>query len=555
MIGILGPLIAILVAFLAIFIYSATTRKRMIGMAETIKGTFNPDRIKALDKTLDRVYIIAKANPKYSKISRELNTIHDNYETALNRGKRLCDELLMEANAKKLNPALFHQKYESFESKILKIREIERQFFDASLQVTQQDEYIRNEFAFYQVYLRKIYEEYEKSKILLVKIAGEITAFKLRIKELEKEFEKVMQSADTVQADKILRLYGAKVKRFALIVSEGPAINSYLFDQIPHGVERMKKLYEDSKLKKEDYIDFIDFKNPLKKVSNKYNDAHKVFKKLDIEKAKKDIIEILKVFRGLENKVNMEIKSRNIFMKKNDPVIQLVKDSLIRYSSIKNQLNEMVSKGKTLSHNAIEQYNNVKRHAKELDLITIKYLESLKTSNDSFLQKIEGLDFLVRKTKNLTVLLNDLMKIVWTINIEEIRAKNTFKRSESALHEVVANIKKYKVFLKKNEQEELNNLVEIKTNLSDQILSGNINKELINKINAFSTKATTFYTLVMGNVQIAIHTVNMLKELAPERSHDHKLNVALQNAEREYLDGDYAQSLNNIINAVWERGN
>ena len=462
---------------------------------------------------------------------------------------------MLEANAKKLNPALFHQKYESFESKILKIREIEKQFFDASLQVTQQDEYIRNEFAFYQAHLRRIYEEYEKSKILLVKIAGEITSFKTRIKELEKEFEKVMQAADTVEADKILRLYGAKVKRFALIVSEGPAINSYLYEQIPNGVARMKKLYEAAKAGKEDYIEFIDFKNPLKKVSNKYNDAHRVFKKFDIEKAKKDITEILKIFRGLENKVNMEIKSRNIFIKKNDSVIQLIKKSLMRYSSIKKELNDMVSKGKALSHSTIEQFNNVKRHAKELDEITIKYLESLKTNKDSFLQKVEGMDFLVRKAKNLTILLNDLMKMIWSMNIEEIRAKNTFKRSESALHEVVANIKKYKVFLKQNEQEELNKLVQMKTNLSDLILSGNINKELINKINIFSTKTTTFYTLVMGNVQIAIHTVNMLKELAPERSQDHKLNVALQIAEREYLDGDYAQSLNNIINAIWERGN
>ena len=125
--------------------------------------------------------------------------------------------------------------------------------------------------------------------------------------------------------------------------------------------------------------------------------------------------------------------------------------------------------------------------------------------------------------------------------------KNKFKRSEAALHEIIAISKNEDIKLSKKELENFNQFIHEKTNIINSIKVKGFNPIISKKINSFSEKIHAFYASVNGQAQIAIHVKNMLSELSHQRALDFQLNLTLQESEKNCLDGKYAEALNSII--------
>ena len=132
--------------------------------------------------------------------------------------------------------------------------------------------------------------------------------------------------------------------------------------------------------------------------------------------------------------------------------------------------------------------------------------------------------------------------------------KNKFTKSEAAINELIANIKREHIQLNIKEQREFQRLTLTKSEISKQLTAEVISKDLMRKVDEFATKVTTFYTLINGNAQIAIHIKNLLKELAPRRTMDEQLNINLQIVEKNYLEVKYGEALNRVIDLIREKG-
>lgn len=514
----------------------------------------NSEKIRQLDRILDRVHIISKSNPKYVKVAQQLNSLHDKYELTLSRSKKLLSDIKKLIAHKKVSVKKFQAISNEIKEQQAKLLKIDKEFREVAVQVTHQDEYIRNEFKFYQKNIRKVFEVYGDKRIFLNRISEKIDSLKDETKKLEKEFEEVILLADSNRADKLLRLYAKKVIHYTKVINEGPSIETHLYTQIPHNVKKVEQLFIMKKEELASSLKHIDFKNSVKKISDLYKDAKKAYDNLEIDKAKEHIKSILKSFKSLENMINLEINSRNIFIKNYEYVIKKVKSTLEHYVSIKKQVKDIGSKGKTLPSEVLEAYQNVKVDADDLDKVGVKFRELMKDKNIPYSAKVARMKLIVQKAKQATKEINLLIEELWSINLEESMIKNKFTKSEAAINELIANIKREHIQLTIKEQREFQRLTLTKSEISKQLTAEVISKDLMRKVDEFATKVTTFYTLINGNAQIAIHIKNLLKELAPRRTMDEQLNINLQIAEKNYLEGKYGEALNRIIELIQEKG-
>lgn len=554
MLLILIPIAVILILFLVLVLLMISHKKTMVLKAKKIDEEVNSEKIRQLDRILDRVHVIANANPKYIQVARQLNTIHDDYEVTLTRAKKLTIDLKKVVKSRKVNAKKFQALVNEIKGNQNALAKLDRSFREVAIQVTHQDEYIRNEFNFYQKNIRKVFEVYSDKRILLDKISSQIDALKNETKQLERKFEEVIVAADSNQADKLLRLYSKKVMHYTKVINEGPSIETHLYTQIPHNVKKINNLFFVKRDELSSSLKHIDFKNSIKKISEIYIKAKRDYENLKIDETKVSIRTILKSFKSIENMINLEIKSRNIFIKNYESVIQKVKLTLEHYVSIKKQMKEISAKGKSLTSEILESYHNVQVDADELDKLAIKFRNLMKDKNVPYSAKVSRMKLIIQKSKKTTVDINKLITKLWSINLDESMIKNKFTKSEAAINELIANIKKEDIQLSMDEQREFQKIMVAKSEIAKSLSSEVMNKDLTRKVDGFVKNVTTFYTLINGNAQIASHVKNLLQELAPRRVMDEQMNLTLQIVERNYLEGKYAEALNNIIEVIQEKG-
>ena len=140
------------------------------------------------------------------------------------------------------------------------------------------------------------------------------------------------------------------------------------------------------------------------------------------------------------------------------------------------------------------------------------------------------------------------------MNVESSIIRNKFMKSEASINEILANLNKQNVHLSQGEKEQYKDISELINKLSQAIKNRIFNKNIREEVDNLMRKSASFYKIVGGNIRIAEITTNLIKELAPERATDAKLNVALNTAERLYLDGKYAEALNLIIQELEQKG-
>ena len=540
------------ISLLLIFLLNKRNLKLKILLEKAIEKT-SEEREAAILTSLKRISIIARSNKNIVATFQELDIIYRDFIININKLKKLVVRFNNEVKIIKVSSKKAMQIYKKIENEYTGLAFIEGKFNNLSHKVISQDEILRREFAFYQSRLREIINFYKEKRVLFDLIAPQIDNFNYSVKHIERQFENVIDKGDNANASILIQRYIQKIVKFAEIVSNGPALAMQIKAQIPNTFNNIYKLYllkkNESKLPYN--LDYINFQKTTKEISKQFNQAEKMFYALKIDKAVEKVKDVLKGFKTIENQINLEVRSRNIFINTYEKIISETKITLNKWMSINKQFKTLAGSGKKINPELIENYNDLKIVVKNLDHDAVNYRLAMKDKKMPYSVKIQRAIFLVESMKKCVNNINNFIDKIWEIDFENAMIKNKFSRAENALHEVIALVKKNNIILSYEEQINIDKVMKIKYKLSI-IIKDNITTKDAQEVNNFSTKITNLYSIIASKVQMAFHIQNLIKEFAPQRAFNPKLNLGLKLVEFRYLEGNYVAGLNSAIDCIGE---
>ena len=161
--------------------------------------------------------------------------------------------------------------------------------------------------------------------------------------------------------------------------------------------------------------------------------------------------------------------------------------------------------------------------------------------------KLSRIKLFAQKLYEFTIYINKINQYIFELDINGSILKNKFFRSKDAFNNLYAQIKENNIKLsnKHNEAiEKINNQISSATIKILEPKISSLNSEYIDNI---INKIIGTYKLISGTVQISMIIRNLINQLSINRAVNKDLNYQLGIAEREYLEGKYASSLNAII--------
>lgn len=542
---ILIPITVILIfAVIFIFLKHNLKEKRKTKVNELAR-LIRLERISKANAIISRVEVVIKETNEFNDMFSELEKYYEKLDKLIKDISRDYEDI--NANVGHLKKREFDEIYNKVISEIKDADIIEDNFTKVSGQITQQDEFLTSEHVFYSSHLRNGIELYRQKRILLNKISPKLDKLSWEINKKGKTFNEMLDSANNKEAAIHLRQYAKLVKKFIYVVSEAPKIESYIYITIPKVITSLTETYKIKKAELSAPLGHINFNDSLKKIANLYKSAKETYKRLDMKNTKKTIKKILRSVKVLERLINYEITSRNFFISNYESAINETKIGLQRYISLKERVRLIIGKGVIISPDLSLLMNDSKIMALEIDEVALSFRETMKNKTIPYSSKVSRMKLLLNKDSIFIEKLNEILLQLWSVNIESSIIKNKFKKSEVAINEVLANIKKQNISLTVEQEGEYNIISEKINRISFYIEKGLINKKVKDDVEDLMKNTASFYNVINGNIQIAEIVSNLIKEFAPIRATNQKLNFALNAAERSYLEGKYAQSLNVII--------
>lgn len=546
-------LITLILIGIAFLIYRGL-RTRVLKLRELAKLTedMRLERIQKADSILSRVSIVVKGNSQFKDVFETLKKQYDDMEVIIDNARKLFEELMEKKN--KINRKNFYKKINELNSIILKINNSERIFKKTSSIITQQDDFLSSELVFYSSRLRVGIEVYRLKRILLSRLSNKIDGLLDLIKNKENLFNNALELAQNKMASEHLSLYIKQVTAFVKIISEAPQIETYIYTTIPKIIMDLTNTYKEKKKQLSAPLKHINFKDSLIEMSKLFDDAKKQYELLNFDKTKEIIKKILKSIKILKRMINFEIISRNFFIDNYELTISETKRVLKKYFSLKQQIKMIILRGEAISSELTSLMSETNILSKQIDNQALSFRDSMKNKEIPYSSKLSRMKILMQKNSLLILNINEILEYLWSINIEESLIKNKFSKSESAVNEILANMKKSNVKFVGEQKDEYEYLSKNINYISEKIQLSQYDKDLRDETNNLMESTSTFYMAVNGNIQIAEISSNLIKEFAPLRATDARLNIMLSNSERSYLEGEYAHALNTIIEELERRG-
>ena len=512
--------------------------------ANKIGTQIKAERLSKADTIISRVKTISDQNTEYREKFLKLEKLYIKMEQSIKETK---EEFIALSANKKQPKKVWKESLERLQTKISMIDKIENQFNNLTIEITQQETFLWQEFTFYSKNLREVIAIYDQKRLSLSKINDNIVTLSNKIKQKSIRFKDEMNKGLTKEASFTLRKYSNLVYKFAHIVSEAPSIQTYLYSTIPFIMKNLMEMYKTKKEEIKAPLSHLNFSNSVKNISKIFQDSKSQFKSLEFNKVKENIKTILKTVRSIETMINYEIISRNFFIENYQQIIRKCKFTLTQYVSIRKQIKEIVAKGHKISPDLNQLILDSQNAAKELDNKAMEFADMVSNKDIAYSSKVSRMKIISFSLINMLDKLNEIIQSIWTYNVENSILKNKLRKCESAINEILANLKLQNVKLTDIEKDEHKHISNKMNSLSDIIENDIINRDAMNEANDLVRQTTSFYNSINGKIQIAEMVNNLIQELAPKRALDAKLNITLNNAEKAYLEGDYAKSLNTII--------
>ncbi len=550
---ILTPITIALIIFAALIYFGLKNKTLKEKELEKLSNTIKLERLKKIDAIISRVGVVVKGNKNYDSIFIDLKNKYDDIEVLV---KKLSVEFEnITIDAPKIKKKLFLENVKNIESMIEEVDKLESEFFSSSSVITQQDAFLSKEHVFFSSHLRKGIAVYRLKKIVLSKLSTKIDELLNEIKSEGKKYSMYSEMAKNNEASSHLKKYSEKVTQFVKIISEAPNIETYIYTTIPRVITNLTNIYKVKRAELSVSMINIKFKESLLTISRVYEKLKNEYLDLDFENAKINIIKILRSVKNLESTINFEIVSKNYFIDNFQIVISESSRNIRFYKSLKKQVGDLIAKGEVVPASLRNLVKETGEIAIYINNETIKLRNIVEDKNVPYSSKLNIMKLLLNKLNIFVSKNNEIINLIWSMNMETSMIKNKFKKSETALNEILANMKTHNVKLVKNQEQEYEYLYEIVNSVAEKIKNQAYDKELKNKVEELMKLTSKFYTAVNGNIQIAEIASNLIKEFAPLRATDTRLNIVLNNSERTYLEGKYAHSLNIIIRELERRGN
>lgn len=546
------PIVVALIASLVFIILKKSKSDKRMGVMDEYKNIFSFEKITKTKVVIDRVSNIVNKNNEFANKFDELEGIYEEMNEKFRSAKSLYEELLKDV--KKLSKSEFNEKRTVIDDLVVNLRKLERDFDRVTGHITQQEEFLHSEHVYYTKYLREAIEVYRFKRLTLERISDKIDELNEEIKEKSNEFNKFVKEAKNKDASASLAEYSKLVVKYIKVISEAPQIESYIYHTIPKIVSNMNEMYKQKKNELSAPLQHINFKESLINIASLFNKAKINYNALNMDNAKEYIIKILKSVEVLKRLINFEISSRNFFVANYEDSIIQTKQALQWYVHIKKQIKNIIGNGHSISPDVNSLLSEIQVLSKEIDNSALSFRESMKSKTIPYSSKVSKMKMLLQRVQIFIEKLNEVLQHLWSVNIESSIIKNKFRKSEAAINEILANLKKQNVKLSSTEKIQYDSISGSLNNISKNIESGKISKELKDQVDQLMANTTSFYKVVGGNIQIAEIVENLIKELSPKRATDTKLNVSLNSAEKAYLEGKYAHALNTIITELEQGG-
>ena len=541
--------ITILLMGIGIFIY----RKIRIQMKRDkkinkIKNKLNIEIVSRVDKTITRISLIAKKNPKYVKLYENLKIQFQKIDS-LSKETNLHFSSLVDKKYL-LKSKEFKDKITSLEKSINFLEKLGLNFKKLTEYITQQEKFLSSEFLFYSSHLRSVIEIYRFKRITMDSISAKVDLLASNIKAKGKEFNEYIIYAENSLASKALKEYTKLIIKFSKIISEAPTINIYINETIKKVINKIATLYVRKKEELNTSMDHISFQEEISKISKIYKRIKNKYHNLELDSCKKDIILVLKATKSLERLINYEIKSKNFFTPHYPIIKKEISKSVKYFKEIKKNIRLIVEKGEIIPQILINPMNKAEKIKEDIYNLVKDLNKMAKTNLTPFSLKMKTLKCITKKTDDFIETLNALVRGMWEHNIETANIINKYKKANAAINELLANINSKTLKLKSEKWLLLKGIEKEINQIALKINSNSIDEELKSSVNMIMGNTTDLYNSVMGDIMIADITSNLIKHLAPQRALDNSLNFSLNKAEREYVDSEYSQSLNTIIDEL-----
>ncbi len=499
-----------------------------------------------------RIEKIVNANPKYKKQFKEMVKLHIDLDK---KTKKIDDEIQeLFLNSKSMSKRKIDEKVINLETKTQKLIKKRNKIIKMIEALTYQDEFLKSEFSYYAIILREIISYYKNRHLLLQSVAPQIDELLKDINDVSTRINIKINEADSATATKLFGEYSELIKKLAYIVDEGPAIHTYITTTIPTQTKNLIELYKNKKsvIAKPSHSNFHALFNDI---AINFKEARKSFKKLDIELTKKRLLKIIHYIKHLERLINFEIWSIAFVNKNYNGIITETKTNLKNYVVLKDKVQGMSQSGKKLSVDLINAYEKMVDDAKELDRKSINFRNDIQDKNIPNSTKLQSTRSVVDANRVLIDSLNEMNSQIYLMNIEKSIAINKYKRLESALNSIVANSKTQNIKMSIDELKEHKRITKLMHDISIKISAETIGKDVMKELSSIEKIVADYYKILSGKIELAIMINNLFNEYAPERVLSDSLNASFNIAEKEYLEGNYAASLNRLLRALEGRNN
>lgn len=516
------------------------------------------ERMKKLESDMTKVEMTARSNARYQKLFEQLERDYDAVYKMLERITTSYNALSSGHNidqneSQKMSRKTFDNQVRELYSKIELLNVFEKKFHITANQIMNQNEFLRSEFTFYQNDLRKALDVYKNKRILLDKVAKQIDECSMRISKIEKVFNNNINQGKMVDAAKNVQKYADEVVQFCCYISEGPSIQTHIYDNIPKLIKTITELYKKNHNSLSTSLEIINFSASLKKIANIYKKLVESYLNLDFESAKSLIKDVLKAIKVLEKQITFEIQTMNIFVQNYSDVDNLIEKTIRNFAELRSEVQNTIDKGFILSSEVRENFSELRNFMKVVSRHRDELVNNVKDTSIPYSTKNSRLRSVVVDIIEASRKINDIKEMIWSANIAASITRNKFLQAETAVNELVANSKRMNIHFSHDQQKRYKFICEKINELSQKIQGENISKDVDLEVKNFVINVAAFYKEVGIDIQLAEIASNLIRELSPRRAIDHDANMILTHAEKMFVENKFVDSLNGVIAFLEER--
>ncbi len=509
------------------------------------------ERLTKVEIILQRLSIIAKSNKKFSDVFDDLSNDFDDISVAFYDLSNSVESMALEV--KTLPFKKFRNEIGRIEKMNEKLEEQIIQFKSKANGLLKKEEFLRNEMSFCREKLRVITNLYSYKSIILDKIENKINVLNYTIIDLTKQFDSAIEKGDNDLASKIMNDIREKIIVFAIVINEGPKIQATIYGTIPELIKKLIKLHEHAEKDLKVDLSNMDFNSDIVSLSNLFNKIKASFLEIDLETCKQNMILLIKNIKALERNIKFEIKARNIFIDNYQCTLDILDTTLKQYAELQEEVKKLPSSGKVISVEIADSMEELREELESFKEFTTSFYNLLKNMSIPYTSKLSRMKIILNKSITQTLVMNDIYKRLWEDDSIKLTVQNQFLQIEQALISLRSQVIEKSIVLSHTEEQQLASIYESKREIKELLSTIPFNAKLAtSKSQMLVDNVSTYYKVVGGKLEMSNIISNLIKEFSSTRALNNKLNISFAQSEKDYLSGDYAASLNMLIEGIQE---